>query len=88
MLLIAFSQDCDISPNQLLSQIVYIHTQMVIVEGCPLIYYYDFSPPPLKIFEMKAWLRTQLSYLNFVAACDNFFNRENIPAYSNTVEPL
>ena len=30
--------------NQLVSQTVYIHTQMVIVEGCPFI---DFSPPPL-----------------------------------------
>ena len=40
-----FSQDYDISPNQLVSQTVYVHTQMVIVEGCHLIHYDDFSPP-------------------------------------------
>ena len=40
------SQDYDISLNQLVSQTVYVHTQMVIVESCPLFYYYDFSPRP------------------------------------------
>ena len=41
MLLIILVQNMTSPPINL------YHTQMVIVEGCPFIYYYDFSPPPL-----------------------------------------
>ena len=38
---VLFTQDYDISLNQLITN-RYVNTQMVIIEGCPLIYCYDF----------------------------------------------
>ena len=66
------SQDYDISLNQLVSQTVYVYTQMVIVEGCPLIVMISNSRPLFKNFLNEG--------LNVIIIIILYCNQESIPS--------